>query len=61
MYGMNSGRPLIILMCLIPFFGAIYIVALNTKRQKTGLWITFSKECMFKVIGEVRPFKITVK
>jgi uncharacterized protein YjbI with pentapeptide repeats len=60
-YGMKPGRPLIILMGLIPFFSFFYIFALKTKRQKTGLWLIFLKERVLKATKEERPFKLTAK
>jgi uncharacterized protein YjbI with pentapeptide repeats len=58
-YGMRPGRPLIILMGLIPLFSLLYIFALKTKRQKTGIWIVFLKERVVKATKGERPFKLT--
>lgn len=60
-YGMKPGRPLIILMCLIPSFSFFYIFALKTKRKKTGLWLIFLKDSVLKPTKEERPFKLTAK
>lgn len=59
-YGMKPGRPLLILMGLIPFFSFFYLFALGTKRQKTGIWLVFPNERVLKTTGE-RPFKLNAK
>ena len=59
-YGMKPGRPLLILMGLIPFFSFFYIFALGTKRQKTGIWLVFAKGRLPKTTEE-RPFKLSAK
>ena len=59
-YGMKPGRPLLILMGLIPFFSFSYLFALGTKRQKTGIWLVFPNERVLKTTGE-RPFKLSAK
>jgi uncharacterized protein YjbI with pentapeptide repeats len=51
-YGLKSGRPIIILICLIPYFAFFYIFAVTTKNRKTGICVILSKE---------RPFKLTEK
>jgi len=58
-YGMKPGRPLIILICLIPFFSFFYIFALKTRRRKTGLWLFLLKERVLKATKEERSFKLT--
>jgi hypothetical protein len=58
-YGMKPGRPLIILIGLIPFFSFIYIFALKSKRPKTGLWLIFLKDRVLKATKKERPFKLT--
>jgi len=57
-YGMEPGRPLIILIYLIPFFSFFYTFALKTKKHKTGLWLIFLKERVLKATKEERPFKL---
>jgi uncharacterized protein YjbI with pentapeptide repeats len=47
-YGMNPGRPLIIAMVLIPLFSFFYIFALTTYRHKTGIWLVFPRDRVFK-------------
>jgi hypothetical protein len=62
-YGMTPGRPLIILVCLIPLFSFFYVFGLKTKRQKTGLWLVFLKGRILKATKEKeeRPFRLTSK
>ena len=59
-YGMKPGRPLLILMGLIPFFSFFYLFALGTKRQKAGIWLVFPKGRVPKT-PEERPFKLSAK
>jgi uncharacterized protein YjbI with pentapeptide repeats len=59
-YGMKPGRPLLILMGLIPFFSFFYLFALGTKRQKAGIWLVFPKGRVPKTTEE-RPFKLSAK
>jgi uncharacterized protein YjbI with pentapeptide repeats len=51
-YGLKPGRPLIILIGLIPYFAFFYIFALTTKNRKAGIWLILSEE---------KPFKLTHK
>jgi hypothetical protein len=60
-YGMKPGRSLIILFLIIPIFSFIYLLALKTKRQKTGIWLIFIKERVLKSTKKERPFKLTAK
>jgi len=41
-YGMNPGRSLIILICLVPYFAFFYLIALSSKSNKTGFWLIWS-------------------
>ena len=59
-YGMKPGRPLLILMGLIPFFSFFYLFALGTKRQKAGIWLVFPKERVLKTTEE-RSVKLSAK
>lgn len=59
-YGMKPGRPLLILIGLIPFFSFFYLFALGTKRKKAGIWLVFPKGRVPKTTEE-RPFKLSAK
>lgn len=60
-YGMSPGRPLKILIFLIPFFSFLYIFGLKTRKKKTGIWIIFLEKSVLKATKEERPFKLTAK
>jgi len=60
-YGRKPVRALAILILLIPFFSIFYFFALETKGHKTGIWLIFPKDSLFKVAGKKRPFKLTAK
>jgi hypothetical protein len=60
-YGLKPERPLIILMCFIPYFAFFYIFALTSKNRKTGIWLILKKEGAPEVTIKEKPFKLTAK
>jgi uncharacterized protein YjbI with pentapeptide repeats len=60
-YGLKPGRPLIILMCFIPYFAFFYIFALTSKNRKTGIWLVLSKKRVIESTIKERPFRLTQK
>jgi hypothetical protein len=61
MYGLKPWRPLILLLCSIPYFAIFYILALTLKNRKTGIWLVLSRGHSPKAIIKKRPFKLTTK
>jgi hypothetical protein len=57
-YGMSPGRPLQILLCLIPAFACVYLVALR-RSEGGGIWIVWSKDRLPKDDGQDEPVRIT--
>jgi uncharacterized protein YjbI with pentapeptide repeats len=61
LWSLKSERPLIILICLIPYFAFFYVFALRTKNRKPGVWLILSSECVPEAPIKNRPFRLTSK
>ena len=60
-YGMAPSRPLIILLCFIPYFAVFYLFAFRTKDPKTGIRLIFARQRVPKTATRVRSFKLCTK
>ena len=60
-YGMAPSRPLVILLCFIPYFAVFYLFALRTKDPKTGIRLILARQRVPKPTTSVRSFKLGTK
>jgi len=60
-YGLKHRRPLIILLCLIPYFAFFYIFALTDRNRKTGIWLILKNNRSLEATIKERSFKLTFK
>jgi hypothetical protein len=47
-WGMSPGRPLLILVTLIPAFGLLYMIAITHPSRKGAVWRVWDKERVYK-------------
>ena len=63
-YGMSPGRPLLVLVFLIPIFSIPYIVSLIIQRDheggRSGIWIVWASDRMRKDIGTNKPSLLNI-
>jgi hypothetical protein len=60
-YGRKPVRPLIILICFIPYFAFFYIFALMGKNRETGIWLVLPKKGQIESPIKKRAFRLTQK
>lgn len=47
-YGMRPGRPILILLALIPLCSALYMLALRARKPRTGIWVVRPSDRVLK-------------
>ena len=57
-YGMKPGRPLLLLVLLMPLFAIVYLVALRT-RWDAGIWAVWPTDRVHKHADEETPRRLT--
>lgn len=61
LYGMSPGRPLLILIFLIPVFSLIYSLAIGERTTgRTGIWQVWLPDRILKDEGQDEPVRIRV-
>jgi uncharacterized protein YjbI with pentapeptide repeats len=61
LWGMSPGRPLIILICLIPFFALPYAAAISSPTPTGSIWRLWDKNRLRRSIGQNRPELISTR
>jgi hypothetical protein len=57
-YGFHQGRPLRILLILIPLFAIVYMVALIVPARRGGIWRVWLPERVLKDDGQAEPVRL---
>ncbi|CAB1062007.1 Pentapeptide repeat family protein [Olavius sp. associated proteobacterium Delta 1] len=57
-YGMEPGRPLLILTIHIPIFAILYMLSL-TSRGRSGIWVAWPSDRVLQDEGEAKPTRLS--
>ena len=55
LYGLNRGRPLLILAALVPVFAVFYMIALIVPTERGSIWRTWAPDRIRQDQGRVEP------